>query len=218
MTEKYFGHAGQTSNSTEFNALSFMMDQRLSQVRTAVPVKIIAVHGGGVGAPPTVDVQPLVNQVDGKGNKTDHGIIYGIPCSRAQGGGNAVINDPIVGDVGHMLVSDRDISSLKANEGKQSNPGSARTHDMADGVYHGAILNSGTPDQYVHFTSTGVTIQDKSGNVITMGPSGINLNGVIIDSTGKITAPQDVIAGTISLQNHVHGGIAIGTADTAPPH
>ena len=218
MTDAHFGHAGRTANTSDFNALNFLIDQRLSQVRTAVPVKIIAVHGGGVGAPPAVDVQPLVNQRTGRNEKEDHGTIYGIPCSRAQGGGNAVINDPKVGDVGHMLVSDRDISALKANKGKQSNPGSARSHSLSDGVYHGAILNEGTPSQYVHFTDDGVTIHCKNGNAITMGPSGINLNGVIIDSSGKITAPSDVIAGSISLQNHTHGGIVVGSANTLGPN
>ncbi len=74
-------------------------------------------HGGGVGAPPTVDVQPLTNQTDGQGNQTPHGIIYNIPATRTQGGGNAVINDPVVGDVGFMSVADRISLRSKAMPG-----------------------------------------------------------------------------------------------------
>ncbi len=135
MAEAYFGQAGLTAASSDLNALTFLIRQELSKVRTNVPVKIVAVHGGGVGAAPTVDVQPLIKQTDGQGNSTDHGIIYNIPVSRSQGGGSAIINDPKVGDIGHMSISDRDTSALKANQGKTSTPGSQRMHDMSDGIY-----------------------------------------------------------------------------------
>ncbi len=70
--------------------------------------------------------QPLIKQTDGQGNSTDHGIIYGIPVSRSQGGGSAIINDPKVGDIGHMSIFGSRQSALKANQGKTSTPGSQR--------------------------------------------------------------------------------------------
>lgn len=211
MTDGFFGQRGLTASTSDYNAHDFQIEQALGKVRTSVPVKIVAVHGGGVGAAPTVDVQPLVNQIDGQGNQTPHGIIYGRPCTRNQGGGNAIINDPLVGDIGHLVISDRDISSLTSNEGAQSNPGSFRMHDMADGVYHGAMLNPANPTQYVQFTETGMRTVDKNGNVIVTGPAGINLNGVIIDLDGNITTPGGVTAGfgtgdSVTLQHHKHAG------------
>jgi hypothetical protein len=177
-----------------------------------VPVKIIAVHGGGVGAAPTVDVQPLVNQMDGIGDKTDHGIIFGVPVQRSQGGGNSVINDPKVGDVGYMAVADRDISALKGNEGGQSNPGSFRRHSMSDGVYMGAILNPAVPNQYVQFTETGVKVVGAGGGVMEIiGPD--------VFITGTLHTTGDVIAGegSVSLLNHLHGGVIPGGANTDSP-
>lgn len=216
-SQGFYGQQGLTDAGSDFNRHSFAIKQELGNVRTGMPVKVIAVHGGGIGAAPTVDVQPLINQIDGQGNSTPHGTIFGIPVSRSQGGGNAIINDPVAGDVGWMAVSDRDISSLKANAGAQSNPGSFRRFSPSDGVYHGAILNPANPTQYVAFTATGIVIFDKNGNTITMGPSGINMNGVVIDNAGNLSVPGNITvqggvtggAGgpdSVTLQHHTHGG------------
>jgi len=58
--------------------------------------------------PPIVSVQPLVNQVDGQGNPTQHGIINGVPVFRLQGGANAIIADPVAGDIGLLATASRD--------------------------------------------------------------------------------------------------------------
>jgi len=225
MTDQYYGQRQAQTNGSDVSRSKFLARQETGRVRTMIPVKVIAVKGGGVGAPPTVNVKPLVNQIDGQGNSTEHGTVFNIPVSRLQGGGNAIINDPAVGDVGYIMVADRDISSVKANAGQQSNPGSYRRFNFADGVYVGAILNSGTPDQYVHFTSDGIEISDKNGNKITMtssginitAPAGVNLNGLVIDQNGKATGPADIIANGISLDTHVHGGVQPGPATTGEP-
>lgn len=209
-SEAYFGQAGPTATGSDLNAISFLIRQELSKVRTNVPVKIIAVHGGGAAAAPTVDVQPLIKQTDGQGNSTDHGIIYGIPVSRSQGGGSTIINDPKVGDIGHMSISDRDTSALKANQGSTSTPGSQRMHDMSDGIYTGAILNPANPTQAVQFTDTGVKIFGAGGGIM-------EINGADVYITGTLHVTGDVIAGTVSLQHHVHSGVTPGGGDSGPP-
>lgn len=199
MADGKYGQLGLTDSNSEYNTTAFQIREALSGVRTNVPVKIVAVHGGGVAAAPTVDVQPLVNQMDGIGDKTDHGIIFGIPVQRSQGGGNAIINDPKVGDVGYMAIADRDISALKGNEGDQSNPGSFRRHSMADGVYIGAILNPAVPTQSVQFTEQGVKIFGAGGGVM-------EIVGADLFFTGNLTVSGDVFAGggSVSLLNHGH--------------
>ena len=215
-----FGFRGPVDGADEFNAHTFMIRQELGRVRTGIPVKIVAVHGGGVGAAPTVDVQPMVNQIDGQGNATPHGIIYGIPATRNQGGDGAIINDPVVGDIGHMVVSDRDISSVKANAGAQSNPGSFRRHDLSDGVYHGAMLNAAAPAQYVWFQpGVGLTISDSKGNVIQMIGGKVQITTTELHVIGKITATGSITAGaggadSVGLQTHVHAGTPPPTPGT----
>lgn len=212
MAESLYGQQGIPDENGEFNATAFQIREALASVRTNVPVKIIAVHGGGVGAAPTVDVQPLVNQTDGIGDKTDHGIIYGIRVQRSQGGGSAIINDPKVGDVGYMAIADRDMSALTSNEGTQSNPGSNRRFSMADGVYMGAILNPAVPGQYVQFTDNGVRINGFGGGII-------EIVGADVFITGTLHVTGDVIGGdgSVSLLNHIHSGVVPGGGNSGPP-
>lgn len=215
MSEKpkaYFGRQGTSSDTSESNATDFQIQQALLQVRTTVPVKIIAVHGGGPGgAPATVDVQPLINQIDGQGNKTDHGIIYGIPTTRAQSGSAGIVVDPSVGDIGVMSIADRDISSLKSNKGGQSNPGSFRTHDLADGIYTHTILSAQALTKFIHLSGDGISMQDEHGNKASSSGSGWNFNGMTIDSSGNISTPGSITAGagggdSVTLQHHRHAG------------
>jgi len=215
MTDAY-GQQTTFDDSSDYNRESFVIDQKLKKIRTGVPVKVVAVNGGGVGKPPTVDVIPTANMTDGQGNATKHLTIFAIPVARVQGGGNAVIVDPVVGDYGIMLVSDRDISAIKANSGAQSNPGSFRHHSLADGVYVGAILNSATPTQYVQFTSSGIVLHDKNGNVVQTDSSGVEITATTVKINGALQVTGEVTGGygtgdSVTLTQHVH------PANDAPP-
>ncbi|RUV98226.1 hypothetical protein EOA75_01445 [Mesorhizobium sp. M1A.F.Ca.IN.022.07.1.1] len=211
----YFGQQTTSDDTAEINRLRFLIRQELAQARTGIPVKVVAVHGGGVGAPPTVDVMPLINQTDGQGNQTPHGVIYGIATMRNQGGTNGIINDPKVGDIGHMTISDRDISALKANGGAQSNPGSFRRGNMSDGIYQGAIANPANQDQAVQFTEGGIKLFDKNGQIIDFAAGSITI------TTAQLRVTGDVIAGAggenISVLNHLHTNVQPGGGTSGPP-
>lgn len=178
-----FGQRGLTDSVSPFHWISFLIKQWLGETRTNTPVKVGKVYGGGVGPPPTVDVQMLVKQMDGVGNSSSHSTIYGRPVGRVQGGKNAIICDPVAGDIHHMHVSDRDISSVVANSG-EATPGSYRRHHPSDGVLHGAgaIANQATPNNYLdinghlHFVSvTDISLTDNFGNVVTMNSGKITI-------------------------------------------
>lgn len=200
-----FGQQRPTDDGTEESTILFHIRQALGQVRTMVPVKVVAVHGGGVGPAGTVDVMPLVKRMDGAGNAFDHSTVFGLPFARLQGGGNAIINDPKIGDTGIVVVSDRDMSAVVAAGGQPSQPGSFREFSLSDGVYWGASLIQGNPNQYVFFTSNGINITDQSGNSIIMDPQGITITdvngneitmsagGVSIESVGPIALQCSVV-------------------------
>ena len=173
MSEGYFGQAG-TNDDVRLSALvGFLVQQHLAHTRTMALVKVVAVKGGGPGgAPPTVDVQPLVKQMDGVGGSKSHGTIYGLPTHRLQAGTAGFVADPEVGDVGLVHVADRDISSVKANGGGEANPGSFRRHDLADGVYHGMVLKTAALDRYIQFNTSGVKIVGKQGSTIEIRDDG----------------------------------------------
>jgi GpV Apex motif len=206
-----------TSAATEFQALRFFVQQRLLRVQTVTLVQVQAVHGGGVGPIGTVDVLPLVGQVDGAGNVVPHQTIFGRPYSRIQAGGvRAVILDPAPGDIGVMVFASRDLSSVIANgaSGKQkvaAPPGSARYFNYADGLYLFTCVGNQTPTEYLEFVPSG-GIRLQTAGTFTVSAGSINLNGATISGSGEVTDGLGKILGT-----HTHGGVQTGGGTSGPP-
>lgn len=223
------------SSDSQFAAQSFFFQRMMMGVATAKLVTVISCTNTGADAAiGTVNVQPLVNQMDGYNNAEPHGTIYSLPYFRYTGGVSAVILDPVAGDIGVIVCCDRDTSSA-LRTGQTANPGSRRTFDLADGLYIGAFLSQ-VPTQFVRFSAAGIQVKDISGSTITMAGGGIALvpeNGIVavtgsITTTGGVTATGNVLAsgavqagvGTadlVGLQGHVHSGITTGGANTGVP-
>lgn len=186
----------------QYAALDGLVRQVVAGKAFAGLVKVTAVSGGGTGSPAIVSVQPLVNQVDGIGNQTPHGIVHGLPCFRFQGGASAFIVDPVVGDIGDAVICDRDISTVKATQA-QSGPGSFRSNSWSDGCYFGGFLN-GMASRYVMLSGGGVSIVDPSSISIMVGGMGISISssGTTID--GKV------------FLTHVHTLVESGADDSGP--
>jgi hypothetical protein len=206
------GSADATSGGSPFNANQFQIWQVLAGISTAKLVQVVSVtNAGDVSPVGFVDVQPLVNQLDGFDNAVDHGVVHQLPYFRLQGGADAVILDPKVGDVGVAVFCDRDISSVKATKAK-ANPGSKRKFDMADGLYIGGFLN-GTPQQYVRFYSGGMEL---------VSPTKVRIAApqVQVDASTSFTvnSPQSGFSGTVIVQGLLSwlagmtGSIASGVA------
>lgn len=176
---------GQQKPSTtrgDFNNISFLMQQALGKMQTATLVRIEScTNAGGVSPVGFVDVTPLVTQLDGAGVPTPHTTIYNVPYFRMQGGGNAVIIDPQIGDIGLCAFASRDISKVKRTR-KQANPGSFRRYDYADGLYVGGMLN-GTPTQYVQFSADGIKLHSPVKIVLDAPTVEIVATDVAITST-----------------------------------
>lgn len=237
------GQEGLTDGNSDFNAISSMIDAALGRIATMKLVKVEAVTPGADGLSGTVDVLPLVNVMDGLGQSSKLATVYGVPYLRIQGGKNAVVIDPAVGDIGIMIVADRDISAAVAAKG-QANPGSFRRFNMADGIYIGGICNA-VPEQLVTFGEDTITVTDKTGNKIEMKPTGIDLtpntglpvrvNGILIVTENlqiagtikgvdggtyleSIATEGDVVAGGgVSLTGHTHTQPNDSHGDTEQP-
>ena len=222
----FFGQQGLSNDTSQVTRHDFATHQHRGRVRTSMIVKVVKVipdKDDPISNGPVVHVMPLVNQIDGQGNATDHGTIYNIPVVRHQGGDMVFINDPVVNDIGHMSIHDRDISSVKASS-KQANPASFRRHDPADGVYHFALLNKTKVKRYVMPNDDGgIDLVDMTnGNKISTGSKGINLNGVIIDTKGNLIAPGKVMSGAgtddeVTLGTHTHDDVQPGAGHTGKP-
>lgn len=235
------GQAKPTDQQGLFNNVAFAIQQGLSRMQTATLVRVDAcTNEGGVSPVGFVDVTPLVNQIDAQGNPTPHTTIFNLPYLRVQGGGNAIIIDPVPGDVGICVFASRDISKVKSTK-TQANPGSFRKYDFSDGMYLGGMLN-GTPSQYVRFTDTGIEILSPTAITLTapdvtiVGTTSLTLTAPTIEitgdttitgtldqaggasnMTGPVTVDNDLTAAGISVSTHVHSGVDAGADNSGPP-
>ena len=146
---------------SEQNGLNFAIQQAMLKLQTALPVRVMAVRNAGLAPVGQVDIQVLVDMVDGQGNTVQHGTISNVPYFRLQGGTNAVIVDPSPGDIGMACFCSRDISAVKSVK-DAAPPGSWRSHDFSDALYLGGFLN-GTPTSYVQITEGGILVHNTSG-------------------------------------------------------
>ena len=205
--------------NSEYTATAFIVQQILARVDTIKVVKVIAVHPG-TGTPPiagTVDVQILVNQIDGASppNSTPHTTVYGLPYFRLRYGPWEVVGDPAVNDIGIAAASDRDISTVKSTQA-QANPGSLRRFNISDGLYLGGFLN-GAPTAWLWLKTDGtLAIQDKPGNILATSSTGI----AATPATGTpftVNGPL-VVTGNLQLEGGIQsqtGGIYGGNLETS---
>lgn len=220
VPDSYLGFFNPTDVYGYNNQLNFIIRQAIYQIQTATPVKIISVtNNGGVESTGYVEVTPLVKQIDANFNSYSHGIIYNVPYVRIQGGVNAIIMDPVPGDIGICVFSDKDISTVK-NTKKESPPASLRRFDWADAIYIGCILGQ-TPQNYIQFDNNNIII-NTSGNVIINNALSVTVNTDVtingnLTVSGTINA-NEVTAGSISLSSHTHSGVQTGGGNTGPPN
>lgn len=198
-TYGYLGTQDPSSTLDNLSSLTYLIERIVHRMSTATVCKVVrapydasgnAITPGSAVAIGYVDVQPLVSQIDGYNQATPHGTVYHLSYHRYQSALGAVIADPVVGDIGKMVVAERDTSAVKATNGP-ANPGSRRAYDKADGTYFGCTQSAGAPSQYMTFTGNGITIVDKNNNSITMNDSGITIqdknNNSIVTSSSGIT-------------------------------
>jgi hypothetical protein len=194
------GVAPYNANNSDFNAISFIIQQAIrEQVNTCIVCKVIARSGA------YVDVLPLVTQISGKGEAIQPTTLYKLPYMRYHAGIAAVILDPVPGDIGLACFASKDCSTVKTGTSEPQQPGSFRGNTMANGFYIGGFLNQ-APSTFVELK--------QSGEIVITAPSGLTVNGDITVN-GSQTLTGDCVAAGISLDNHIHTGDSGGT--TSPP-
>lgn len=209
----YRGQADPTTGANHFNAVSFLFAQLMNKNWTLTLGLVKAVSGGGAGAsPPTVDVQPMVNELNGDGTTTEHGVIYGLPVLRLQGGSGAVIVDPLAGDVGVLAFASRDISSVVKNRAP-SNPGSLRTFDPADGMYVGGLLGA-APTRYIQIAEDRVSIVLSGSVKVELSADGVALTAG--SATLKVGSDGLITLNGVDWATHTHA-VTTAPGETGPP-
>lgn len=186
------GNQDRFSASGDYNALVFFFNQMINKKHTMTLVKVKQVNNDN-----TVNVQPLVNMLDGKGNAVPYGILFSLPFVRMQGGNSGVLCDPKPDDIGLAIFADRDISNVIEIKA-QANPNSYRVMSMSDGVYLSGVLNP-EPTQYLNFNNGGFVelvgaLTKISGNLsVSTGAT-----GVFSSSTGQVITVNNGVITNIS--------------------
>ena len=215
-----FGYGTPQDWHSDSAAFNFIIKNSLAEIQTMTLVKVVSVSNqGGVTPVGFVDVQPLVHMLTGDGKTVECGRVNRVPYFRLQGGANAIILDPQVGDIGMCGFCSRDISSVKNNK-KASAPQSLRRFDFADGLYFGGFLN-GAPLQYIQFSDGGITVH--SPTKIELSAPEIKFSGNT-ETTGTSSTAGNASFGA-SLENkgvnvgstHTHSGVESGSKSTGNP-
>lgn len=204
----YSGLGGFSDTTSELNRTDFVVRQVLNRMATATLVLVKAVGTD------TVDVQPMVAQLDGAANAIEHGTIHNVPFFMPRAGSSAIVMTPVAGDIGLAVFCHNDISSVKRTKAP-ANPGSRRRFDWADALYLGGFLGA-TPTQFIKLDVDGITITSTSGKPV-------NINGVTIDESGNVSVPGNLsVTGTSDFAgddfaSHKHSGVQTGTGQSGPP-
>lgn len=200
MPEEVKGVAPYNANNSDFNAISFIIQQAIrEQVNTCIVCKVVARSGS------YVDVLPLVTQISGKGEAIQPTTLYKLPYMRYHAGIAAVILDPVPGDIGLACFASKDCSTVKTGTSEPQQPGSFRGNSMANGFYIGGFLNQ-APSTFIELK--------QSGEIVITAPGGLTINGDI-SVNGHQNLTGDLVAQGISVHGHVHTGDSGGT--TSPP-
>lgn len=238
MTKKYYGNVQPSDDASAYNELVFQINAIMKRVNTCMPVQVTAVKAGGLGPVGFVDVQVMVTQLTGNNTVVANPSIQNVPYFRVQGGKNAVIIDPQVGDIGVACFCQRDISSVKKVRAVAP-PGSHRMFSFSDAVYFGGTLN-GTPEQYIKFDGSGIAVYSptkitctapeillEAESSVTMDTPLVQITGQMVQTGAKGSGAQTSggitnTGGTISsngitLETHVHGGVQSGGSNTGTP-
>ncbi|MDF2386589.1 hypothetical protein JMG10_34320 [Nostoc ellipsosporum NOK] len=206
QSRAYTGQGDLPTALSDAGRMRFLVQQIMMGMATSTLAVVRAVEGE------TVDVQPMIAQIDGAGNTLPHGTIHGLPFVKVRAGGNVIDLIPEVGDIGLAIFCHNDISGVKKTRDVAA-PGSRRRFDWADGVFIGGLLG-GEATQSIRLDADGIAIEALAGKPVRIKSSvAVQVEGPVDTDTeyrvdgvkvvgnrqGAITAPSG--GGTIDAQS-----------------
>lgn len=207
----------QQSNASNFNILNLgggaefkqIVMSMLGFINTGEMVKVIEVEASGLNPVGFVSVKPLVYRTDADNNNVELGIIHNVPYFRLQGGSNAVVIDPEVGDIGFCGFCSRDISLFKRIR-EMAAQNTSRISDISDAFFFGG-WNNKAPEQYVYFKDNEVHIKATTKVIIDAPMTEVENNMLVKGSlvaVGTVTSQTDIIdtVGSMSKMREQYNG------------
>ncbi len=184
-----------------------------SELNTGEVVEITKVYSNDNGPVGFVSVKPMLYRIGADNNNLELGEIHNVPYYRIQGGKNAVICDPQVGDIGFCVFATRDTSLLKRTRSRVG-PNVNRICDQSD-AFLTMTWSKEEAEQYIWFKGDEIHIKANS-KIVLDAPEVVIPNGKLT-VLGIIESLTDIITKGISLFTHKHGGVQSGSSDTDVP-
>lgn len=209
-----------------------------SSIWTALPGAIVSFDAAAVTAAVQPGVAGQIKAQDGSTLTVNLPVLTDVPVIFPRGGGCTLTFPVAAGDECLIVFASRSIDAWSQSGGVQK-PTDARRHDLSDAF---VILG---PQSQAHkisgISTTAAQLRSDDGSTYVeldpagqiakvIAPGGINLNGVMIDSSGNIVAPAkitasddikstsgDVMATTVSLKHHLTTGVTAGSSLSGEP-
>ncbi len=222
-------------NDTLSGLINFALLKFLQNTDGCLPAEVIAYDA----ATNRAQVQPQIVQVTTGNEQVPRAQVASVPVARWGAGGFLIYFPVRTGDKGWLIANDRDISIYKQT-GEQSAPNTNRLHSFEDGWFLPdtalAAATLADPAKCCIQSYDGTTSITLGAGTITMTcPTEIILNTPLVSIAGQIVAGTDagftrtatfngtimttgdVVAGTVSLDSHVHTGVETGGGETGGP-
>lgn len=172
----------------DYAAFNFIVNSLIDNVNTVEVVKVVKVNNDN-----TIDVIPIVKRLTSEGETIGESVVYGVKCFGWQYGVNAIKAKPVVDDIGFVVVSKRDISSIESGR-----VASNRKYCLADGIYVGGLVGfNQEPTEIITFDDNGISIKSTKD---------IKVEGVNIEAKASVNAKID--APVIELGAGAVNGVA----------
>lgn len=213
---------------TQLQIIREVVNAALANLWTALPCEVVEYNSATV----TVNVQPLikipVHLPDGEIETVELPMLLDVPVMFPCSGGFTITHPIKKGDECLVNFADRNIDLWWQSGGIQE-PFDTRKHDLSDGFaffrpqsQSKKISSISETDLEIRNDANTCKIQiTPDGEIHFHGTKSVFHHPVEMKSTlmvdGIIKSLSDVLAKTISLFSHKHGGIQSGSSDTQVP-
>lgn len=204
-------------------------DGHQAQIWTSLPGIIQSFDAEKQTATVQPTIQGIVQAPDGSFSLVNMPLLVDVPVEFPSGGGYTLTFPVAIGDECMVDFCARCIDAWHQQGGIQPQA-EQRMHDLSDAVCRVGVRSQARP--LANISTTSAQLRSDDGTMyVDLAPAQITIKHptkIVVDApeahfTGKITsvgnveAEGDVKAATISLENHVHSGVAAGSANSGKP-
>ena len=179
-------------------------------LHTSIPCRVISFNSNEQ----TVSLEVLIQKKMVDGASENYPPLYNVPISYPRGGGFCFTFPLSKGDEGLAIFSERCIDKWWLS-GEPSIPIDYRLHDLSDACFIPGVCSK--PKVVKGFFDSGLSMQNISGDTFIRITNGTIFIKGDIHQEGGINSTNDIVSGSISLQQHTHGGVKAGDSNTGVP-